>query len=157
MLGKIATALGFGKIQLILMAITATIVIGMAITIFFLNKSNNTLHENIGKVEISLAAEKVSFKKAEKRIDEFAGALKKHGDDIQGLHEASIKANKERRRLDDIFAKHDFQYLLNKKPGLILNRVNRGERDSKRMLECAASRSGCGTKGTASSDTAAPQ
>lgn len=58
--------------------------------------------------------------------------------DIQELALSASSAQREARRLNDIFAEHDLTRLSLAKPGLIERRINGGTARVGRMLECAS-------------------
>lgn len=58
---------------------------------------------------------------------------------IQQLARDAAAARSEARRLNDIFAEHDFTRITLAKPGLIERRVNAGTARAGRLLECASS------------------
>lgn len=73
---------------------------------------------------------------AQEAIEEWSQALLKYQQQISELQKFKRTAEAERRRLDALFAKHDFTNLANEKPGLIERRINRGSSAVWWMLRC---------------------
>lgn len=71
-------------------------------------------------------------------IDEWEAAQVRMANTYRELAEESREALAETRRLNDVFANHDFSNLLSERPGLMEQRINRGTDDIIRMLECAS-------------------
>lgn len=55
---------------------------------------------------------------------------------LEGMKQNQLAVETEKRRINEIFAKHDIGELAKKKPGLVESRINLGSRDITRMLEC---------------------
>lgn len=56
---------------------------------------------------------------------------------VAEMNTIQMKASEELERINDIFSKHNFGDLAQRKPGLIERRVNDGTANSIRLLECA--------------------
>lgn len=112
-------------------------------TIYFLKLDNDTLHENNGKLEVLFQTQKAATDALKKNIDRFANALTDQAKLTNDLAKFQTEAGRTLQRMNDVFAKHDFQKLLDKKPGLIIRRVNNAIADINRMFECETDSSRC--------------
>lgn len=111
--------------------------------IYFLKKDNDTLRSNNAKLEVAFVMQKAATEALKESIGQFEKALILQAEATEALTEFTETATKQLRKMNDVFAKHDFQKLLDRKPGLIINRVNDGIADINRMFECATARGGC--------------
>ncbi len=114
-------------------------------TVIMLEKNNTTL-------TTAVDLQKTNLKEHGEAIDEWEESQGDLVNNIAELSKVSIEASKERRRLNDIFSRHDFTNLARKNPGLIERRINRGTAAALRMLECSsgATHSYCSNKDQAS-------
>ncbi len=86
------------------------------------------------------ATTQASLDSALKGVEAFQNAMTVYGERLKALSSVQSAASRRLEEIDDVFAKHDFQRLLDAKPGLILRRVNSGSRNNQRMFECATAR-----------------
>lgn len=63
--------------------------------------------------------------------------------DFAALQESAEEAKSETRRLNVLFAEHNFTKLAKAKPGLIERRVNTGSDNISQLFECKSSKGGC--------------
>lgn len=78
----------------------------------------------------------VELSRADDRIDRIEFSLENQQRLITEASANSRLAQQDLRRIEDVFSRHDFQYLLDKKPGLIVRRVNSGTVTAFELLEC---------------------
>ena len=71
-------------------------------------------------------------------IDKWDAAQQELIQKMEELKNVSEEANKETRRLTDVFSKHNLTKLAARKPSLIEKRINRGTVAAFRVLECAS-------------------
>lgn len=133
----------FGRIGLkgILLGLAALAIVS-AVGAFYMHyqglvRDNATLTANNAQLTTSLDLERKANAAAVARIGEFAQALDRQQATMEQFAKMTEEASRTIRRINDVFSSHDFQNLLNKKPGLIVRRVNDGTRDTLRMFECA--------------------
>lgn len=96
------------------------------------------LGENAVKLEAALVEQGTTIDEQETAIDEWETSQETLVNRMGEFQEVSWQASKERRRLDDLFAKHDFTFLTRENPGRIELRINRGTAREQRLLECAS-------------------
>jgi hypothetical protein len=101
-------------------------------------EANSVLRENNVKLEVSVALQKDAMEAQRDAIYTWETSQRELLERVDELQQTATSAATETRRLNDIFAKHDFTDLARRKPGLIERRVNTGTRDLQRMLECAS-------------------
>lgn len=70
-------------------------------------------------------------------VGEWRDATREYQEAVQQMAVVSEQARGESRRIQVIFADHDFAKLAREKPGLIERRVNDGTARALRMFECA--------------------
>lgn len=133
----------FGKIGLkgILLGLAALAIVSAVGGFYMLYqglvRDNATLTANNAQLTSALDQQKRANEAAVARIGEFAQALDRQRETMEAFAKMTEEASRTIRRINDVFSSHDFQNLLNKKPGLIVRRVNSGTADTLRMLECA--------------------
>lgn len=147
-----------GKIGLkgILLGLAALAIVS-AVGAFYIHyqglvRDNATLTANNAQLTSALETQKKANEAAVARIGEFAVVLDRQRETMEEFAKMTEEASRTIRRINDVFASHDFQNLLNKKPGLIVRRVNSGTADTLRMFECATYPGGQCPSGAASPD-----
>ena len=71
-------------------------------------------------------------------IDAVTQRVQENSEKLTSLLEQQRKASQQLRRIDDVFAKHNLEALLEAHPGMVTDSVNSGTRSTLRMLECAS-------------------
>ena len=115
----------------------------MAIALWWLYNENDTLKANNATLKTSFATQKAAANALKDRITEFDKTLEDFSATTDRLLVASENAGKQLKKMNDVFAKHDLQKLLDKKPGLVIKSVNNGIADLDDKFVCATSPSGC--------------
>lgn len=128
-------------------AAAGVVIMMLSGTIYFLKLDNDTLRENNGKLETLFDTQKATTDALKKNIDRFATAMTDQAKLTNDLAKFQTEAGRTLRKMNDVFAKHDFQKLLDKKPGLVIRRVNNAIADINRMFECETDSSRCGGDG----------
>ena len=117
---------------------------GAALALYFayngyqdLKNDKAQLEGNQAVLEGAVEVERASLESALGAIEDWQMAQKKLQKKIEEMNAFSVEANEEVRRLDELFANHDFGALVLAKPGLMERRINSGTRRIFRMLETA--------------------
>ena len=103
---------------------------------------NAVLSENNQTLTAALAEERNALVDAQLAAETHKRALSDLESEIARLQEALEAARKQKREINEIFAKHDFSMLAYKKPGLVSNRVNAGTQRLFDAFETATQASG---------------
>jgi hypothetical protein len=141
-------------INWIKLTVAAVLVLGVGVSAYsFWSNYRQVLATN-AELSAALEAERVKVQVQGATIDAQADALREWeafrsqvGTRLQELADGQQQARDEQRRLVRLFDEHDLQALLDARPGLVLDRVNRGTDRALRMLECASGASGPGCDG----------
>ena len=153
MIGLLVSKLGVKGIALILGAFVISLVVGAAVLHYqALVRDNAILTANNALLTTAVETQRLANARAVARIDDFAEALRYQQITMDELAIQTHEAAAMMRKVDDIFAKHDFQNLLSERPDSIERIVNSGTADVLRMFECATTPGGCGGTGLAASD-----
>lgn len=97
---------------------------------------NQTLKANNVKLEVAVEQQQQTIARAQETIDSWAEAQRQFTARVQELTAVLETASAETKRLNDVFAQHNFGELAQRKPGLIQRRVNDGTARINRLLEC---------------------
>lgn len=100
--------------------------------------SNTQYKKQIGQLETSIGVQSITISAQEKALLEFVNAQEQYQKDMEDMRNDQIRAQAEVRRLQKLFAEHDFNSLLQKKPTAIERLINAGSTRAFRMLECAS-------------------
>ena len=159
MIGLLVSKLGVKGIALILGAFVISLVVGAAVLHYqALVRDNAILTANNALLTTAVETQRLANARAVARIDDFAEALRYQQITMDELAIQTHEAAAMMRKVDDIFAKHDFQKLLDgTQASMVVRRVNSGTRDIYKLLECATVAGGCGsTDATGSDDPGSP-
>lgn len=100
-------------------------------------EDNATLSANAVKLETAVEQQQKTVDAALKGIDRWKKSQRKLMRNFKELRRVTYQAGEEKRRINELFAKHDIGKLARSKPGLIEQRVNRGSARIARLLSCA--------------------
>ncbi len=120
-----------------LVAIGLVVMFGYMHYTSLLNELDNLKIKN-KNLDLAYQSEREVNKQFKSAIVEWKDSNAEILETAKELRQVSIGANKEVRKLNDIFAKHDIEKLASRKPGLIETRLNNGTADAFRMLECSS-------------------
>ena len=98
---------------------------------------NAQLQVELANAKTALSLQEVTLDKQAEALEEWVRFREDLGTKLQELADGQREARREQERLNDLFAGHDFDRLLQARPGLILNRVNDGTDRIGRLFECA--------------------
>jgi len=116
-----------------------TLIIGLAFNHYTgLIDKVTVLEKNNTTLTTAVELQKTDLEEHSEVIDEWEISQDTLVDRMDELRQISIKASKERRRLNGLFSRHDFTHLARTKPGLIERRINTGTAAALRMLECSS-------------------
>lgn len=130
---------GFSQVKLIALGLAIITITGIITAGYFhytgLVEDNARLRENSTKLELALTQERAAVQAAVAAVGEWKGAMDQLASRVEDLSRVSDAAASESRRLNQLFAEHDFRALAAGKPGLIERRVNDGTRRVFGVLE----------------------
>lgn len=120
----------------------------LAIGAFYLHYQNlvatrDELKAEQVRLEADLASSQQSVELALIRLNDMSASIAQQQTRLNALSAQQVEASTQIRRINDVFSQHDFQGLLNRKPGLVVPRVNSGTADTFRMFECTTAVDGC--------------
>lgn len=122
----LVAGLGLGKIQLIILSILVTAIVGQGIALKFIMGSRDKAVAVAAAERTAHETTKHSFLVHKRQTDR---NMENQLQATQKLAEARGKAEKERNQLSNLLRKHDLGYLMRKKPGLVERRINSATRD----------------------------
>jgi len=102
-----------------------------------LNERDNLLLKN-KNLDLALKSEQAVNTQFKGAITEWKDSNRAILEAASELRQVSINANREVRKLNGIFSKHNIERLASKKPGLIETRLNNGTADIFRLFECSS-------------------
>lgn len=88
------------------------------------------------QIETKAALQQAEIKAQEDAIEAWVQSQKDLQEKLKELQNVAENAQKEGKRLNDLFGKHEFGELAKKKPGLIQKRVNAGTAAMFKLLSC---------------------
>jgi chromosome segregation ATPase len=128
----------FSQLKLIGAAVAFTAVAGMIGYGVWLKAQNERLRGENSVQKVAIEQQDATIDALLASVADFDAALDKQTETMNGLAKNSKQAQKQLKDVQDVFARHDLQDLLNKKPGLVMPRINNASAASNRMLECAS-------------------
>lgn len=142
------TALSFvkGKMVYVYLAIGISLITIVSFAYWHYNNLVNevaTLRTDKAQLQVSVKTQQETIGKALSTIDEWKASQKQMTATLDAMMKASEDANKDVKRLSNIFAKHNLTELSSKKPKLIENAINSGTNDAMRLLICTSGDKGC--------------
>lgn len=93
----------------------------------------------VGALQVENQVQDQTINTLEGAVDRWSEHAKMLQETNEAMAKAQREASAEQRRLNDVLAKHDLEYLSLRKPGLIERRINSGTADILGMFERATS------------------
>jgi hypothetical protein len=107
-----------------------------------LQEAVSALREDRVRLIGAITEQRRTTEKALEAVDEWRLALDRYQQTLEEYREVQVRASDEVRRLNDLFARHNFGELARAKPVLIEGRVNAGTERARRVLQCATAAPG---------------
>lgn len=99
---------------------------------------NANLRSDLAKVTLAKQVQDETIQAQEEALVEWEENEVKWTETLEEQRKIEDDARAELDRLNELFAKHDLQTLVDKKPNSISRLINRGTLRAQRMLECAS-------------------
>ncbi len=101
-------------------------------------RDNARFKEEVKGLTAAIEAQELTISEQRSTIDDWVSSTRDMEMDLVRLKAAEAEANAEAQRLQELFAEHDLQNLLNRRPETVLRLANGGTDRIGRMLECAS-------------------
>lgn len=109
----------------------------------YINSMRHAAERRAKAAEESLGDATEKIETLESQMKLILAEVEKQREDMVRVSKEQQAASTDMRKIKDVFARHDFRKLLEKKPGLVSRVVNRGTRRILGMFECASTLEGC--------------
>ena len=129
---------GLDKVTTVIIGVLTVLLLTSCAVIYWSEGRRDKLVQEKAVIETALTVQKGATQAAMTAVDAWKSSAETLQKSLDAMTENQKLANKEKERLNDIFAKHNLETLAKAKPNLVARRVNAGSASMLRMLESAS-------------------